>query len=85
MTAWLDVTATTDERSVRKMFGTASDALIGVPTGHRFDVLDVDLPPDEARLWVRKSGLPITRIHTTRRGGLRWPRKLTLGSTRSKS
>ena len=62
--------ASTDERGVRKMFGSSPDALIGVPTGHRFDVLDVDLPPEDARLWVRKSGLPITRMHTTRRGGL---------------
>lgn len=62
--------ATTDERQVRRWWGPSPDALIGVPTGVKFDVLDIDLENDKARRWVSENNLPATRMHTTRRGGL---------------
>ena len=64
--------ATTDLRMVRRLFGPRQDALIGVPTGHRFDVLDIDVKHHEAVEWVQtcEPELPRTRTHRTRSGGL---------------
>jgi Bifunctional DNA primase/polymerase, N-terminal len=78
--------ATTDGRVIQRWWRRWPDALIGVPTGIRFDVVDVDCAKHpEALAWLREARLPETRIHHTRSGGLHFLFRPTPGLTNSAS
>jgi len=63
--------ASVDPDIVRGWWVRCPDALVGVPTGPRFVVIDLDLQHEEALAWVERNRhrLPLTRTHATRSGG----------------
>jgi hypothetical protein len=64
--------ASTSENFIQYWWGRYPDALIGVPTGDDFVVLDLDLQHAEARWWFERNRERVTptRVHQTRSGGL---------------
>jgi hypothetical protein len=63
--------ASTDAGVISEWWSRWPNALIGVPTGSRFVVIDVDLQHVEAQHWYHENHarLPLTRKHATRSGG----------------
>jgi hypothetical protein len=61
--------ATTDLGIIETWWDRYPDALIGVPTGERFVVIDADLQHPDAQQWYARANLPLTRNHLTRSGG----------------
>jgi Bifunctional DNA primase/polymerase, N-terminal len=61
--------ATTDPATIKNWWTSWPDALIGVPTGEKFCVIDCDLQHTEAQWWYARTNLPLTRKHETRGGG----------------
>jgi hypothetical protein len=64
--------ASIDAAAVMALWAQRPDALIGTPTGIKFDVLDLDLQHEAARRWYdeHRHRIPVTRAHRTRSGGL---------------
>jgi hypothetical protein len=62
--------ATTDFVLIGTWWSRWPNALVGVPTGIQFVVLDIDCGKHvEAAQWYGKANLPLTRTHITRSGG----------------
>jgi hypothetical protein len=62
--------ATTDPAQLKFLFEKAPGALVGVPCGVKFVVIDPDLQHHAARQWwgANKDRLPVTRMHRTASG-----------------
>jgi Bifunctional DNA primase/polymerase, N-terminal/Primase C terminal 2 (PriCT-2) len=63
--------ATAGPDTVHEWWATHPHALIGVQTGDKFVVVDLDLQHEDAQKWLEdnRHRLPLTRTHSTRSGG----------------
>src|SRR5262245_10201053 len=66
--------ASADPHVIHEWWTRWPNALIGVPTGVKFVVIDIDLEHDAAKQWLadNRDRVPRTRTHRTRSGGIHW-------------
>jgi hypothetical protein len=65
--------ATTDLGTLKYLWARYPGALVGVPTGEKFTVVDFDFAKHaESKVYHDKLDIPRTRIHRTRSGGLHY-------------
>jgi len=65
--------ASCDAETVHLWWTENPDALIGVPTGPKFVVVDLDLQHEDAQKWLADNrDRVLTRTHRTRSGGIHW-------------